>query len=63
MQIAQFVEGQAHSLEGLAAALANTSGDAESAKNAVKNLLFTEATRKSYCHDKRAHSDAQPACS
>jgi len=28
--------------------------DPEAVQNAVKNIVFTEATRKSYCYDKRA---------
>lgn len=55
MQIAPYIEGQRLSLEDLVQALSQSAvDDPQAVQNKIKNILFTEATRKSYCHDKRA---------
>lgn len=55
MQVAPYIEGQRLNLEDLVQALSRNATDvAEAVQNKIKNLVFTEATRKSYCHDKRA---------
>lgn len=55
LQVAPYIEGQRLNLEDLVQALSrNATDDAEAVQNKIKNLVFTEATRKSYCHDRRA---------
>jgi hypothetical protein len=55
VQIAPFIEGQHKNLSDFVCDLCqDVQSDLESVHNAVKNIMFTEATRKSYSHDKRA---------
>jgi hypothetical protein len=54
MQIAPFIEGQSKNLNDLVSDLCqDIHSDQESVHNAVKNIMFNEATRKSYSHEKR----------
>lgn len=55
MQIGSYIEGRQDDLETLVKHIsAQATGDQEAVQNAVKNVIFTEATRRSYSHDKRA---------
>ena len=61
LQIGVHIEGQHVNLESLVRLLCEGEGsDCEQVTNAIKNVLFTEATRKSYCHEKRALLKCMP---
>ena len=54
MQVGKYIEGQSMNVDELVSSLsASVENDRDGVQNAIKNVIFSEATRKSYSHDKR----------
>jgi hypothetical protein len=59
MQVGRYVEGQRGNLEDIVSQLSHDAAQERAlVQNAIKNVIFPETTRKSYCHDKRARTAA-----